>query len=94
MFFPPTVDPGKTTIKRESTESSVTIPFEKTFLSSSDVRKLADDESLNKHLNNAINGYCGCGWPHHLLVGKGTTGNGFLCDLFVMITDYEEDKVS
>ncbi|XP_065204198.1 phenoloxidase 2-like [Planococcus citri] len=82
-----------TTIKRKSTESSVTIPFEKSFMTLTDVQNLANDAKLNQQLNTAVNGYCGCGWPHHLLIGKGTTGDGLLCDLFVMITDYEDDKV-
>lgn len=86
------LDPGQNTIKRKSTESSVTIPFEKSFMTITDVKKLADDEALNKSLNTALNGYCGCGWPHHLLIGKGTP-EGFPCHLFVMITDYENDKV-
>ncbi|XP_065204196.1 phenoloxidase 2-like [Planococcus citri] len=82
-----------TTIKRKSVDSSVTIPFEKSFMTLNDVRELVTDKEKNEALNKAANGYCGCGWPHHLLVGKGTTGKGMLCDLFVMITNYDDDRV-
>ncbi|XP_065224519.1 phenoloxidase subunit 1-like [Planococcus citri] len=83
-----------TNIKRKSIESSVTIPFEKTFMTLSDVQQLAkNDKKPNNEWNKTLNGYCGCGWPHHLLVGKGLPGKGLECDLFVMITNYEDDRV-
>lgn len=92
--FTAQLDAGTTTtIKRKSTESSVTIPFKKSFMTMDDVKEFVEDPTLNKQLNDAKNGYCGCGWPHHLLVGKGTTGEGYRCDLFVMITNYDDDKV-
>ncbi|XP_065204195.1 phenoloxidase 3-like [Planococcus citri] len=80
-------------IKRKSTHSSVTIPFERSFMTLSAAKKFVQSQLPDKKLTESANGYCGCGWPHHLLVGKGTVG-GLLCDLFVMITDYEDDKVS
>ncbi|XP_065204199.1 phenoloxidase 1-like [Planococcus citri] len=84
-----------TNIKRKSVESSVTIPFEKTFMTLSDVQQLVknDENKLDKDWIKAQNGYCGCGWPHHMLIGKGVPGKGLECDLFVMITNYEDDRV-
>ncbi|KAF5280180.1 hypothetical protein FQR65_LT15043 [Abscondita terminalis] len=72
--------PGVNTITRASTESTVTIPFEQTF------RNLGDDFSPEAN-------YCGCGWPHHMLLPKGTH-DGYSCQLFVMISDYAEDSVT
>lgn len=90
-----TVNPQTiTTIKRKSTESSVTIPFHKTFMSYKDAKKIVKDPESNQQSGQASNSYCSCGWPQHLLIGKGTPGKGLLCDLFVMITNYEDDKVS
>ncbi|XP_065204191.1 phenoloxidase 1-like isoform X2 [Planococcus citri] len=40
--------------------------------------------------STVINGTCG--WPRHLLVGKGTE-QGFPCDLFVIITKNEKDEI-
>lgn len=36
--------------------------------------------------------YCGCGWPLHLLIPKGTV-DGIEYDLFAMVTNYTEDQV-
>lgn len=72
---------------RRSVDSSVTIPFDQTFrnldLNSPDSSQLAETDRFN---------YCGCGWPQHLFVPRGTPG-GYSMDLFAMITDYEQDKV-
>lgn len=35
---------------------------------------------------------CGCGWPEHLLLPKGKP-EGMKFDVFVMITDYTNDRV-
>ncbi|XP_046989756.1 phenoloxidase 1-like [Schistocerca americana] len=76
------MDPGCNKYERHSIESSVTVPSERTFsnLNSSDPIK---EEGF---------AYCGCGWPQHMLIPKGTT-EGFPAELFVMITDYDIDKV-
>lgn len=37
--------------------------------------------------------FCGCGWPQHMLVPKGTEA-GAPYVLFVMLSNYEFDKVS
>ncbi|KAI4454575.1 larval storage protein/phenoloxidase [Holotrichia oblita] len=36
--------------------------------------------------------FCGCGWPAHLLIPKGNP-EGFLCQLFVMVSNYADDRV-
>ncbi|XP_049766727.1 phenoloxidase 1-like [Schistocerca cancellata] len=76
---------GNNTIKRKSTESSVTIPFEQTFRDLTTNRP-TDSEGLSRF------NYCGCGWPQHMLIPKGTP-EGFPCELFVMISNYNDDKV-
>ncbi|XP_018368113.1 PREDICTED: phenoloxidase 2 [Trachymyrmex cornetzi] len=77
--------PGSNTIERKSTESSVTIPFERTFRNLDESRPISGDnlEQFN---------FCGCGWPQHMLVPKGKE-EGFPMDLFIMISDYTGDAV-
>ncbi|CAH0557365.1 unnamed protein product [Brassicogethes aeneus] len=77
---------GKNTITRSSTESSVTIPFERTFRNLDNQRPTGGD-------NLAQFNFCGCGWPQHMLIPKGKA-DGFPCQLFVMISDYEGDKIN
>lgn len=77
--FVTSLNPGPNTIRRRSTESSVTIPFERTF------RNLDKLEELQNFL-------CGCGWPQHMLIPKGRP-EGLRFELFVMVSNYEEDKV-
>lgn len=76
---------GENTITRKSTDSSVTIPFERTFRNL-DLNRPQDGDELSKF------NFCGCGWPHHMLVPKGTP-EGFPCYLFVMVSNHEDDKV-
>jgi hypothetical protein len=80
------VKPGQNIIERSSTESSVTIPFERTFRNLDNNRPIGGDnlEQFN---------FCGCGWPQHMLVPKGKE-EGFPIDLFIMISDYTGDAVS
>ena len=63
----------------------MTIPFERTFrnLDNSRPTGTADLEAYN---------FCGCGWPQHMLIPKGT-GDGLRCQLFVMVSNYEQDRV-
>lgn len=80
------VNPGMNTIRRRSEESSVTIPFERTFRNVDANRPLvgaADELEFN---------FCGCGWPQHMLIPKGKP-EGLTCQLFVMISNYEDDRV-
>ncbi|XP_013167402.1 PREDICTED: phenoloxidase subunit 2-like [Papilio xuthus] len=77
---------GLNTITRNSTESSVTIPFEQTFR---DLRA----EGGNPRAGNLTSfNYCGCGWPQHMLVPRGTEA-GAPYQLFVMLSNYELDKI-
>ena len=41
---------------------------------------------------NAGKNYCGCGWPHHCLVPRGTT-QGMEFQLFVVATDWKVDQI-
>lgn len=67
---------------RRSDESSVTIPYERTFRNLETGRDTTDADSFN---------FCGCGHPQHLLVPRGTP-SGMPCQLFVMVSNYELDK--
>lgn len=60
-----TVNPGDNLIKRRSTDSSVTIPFERTFRDV-DTNRPASGTDAESQFN-----FCGCGWPQHMLVPKG-----------------------
>lgn len=75
------------TIRRRSDESSVTIPFERTFRNL-DLNRPATGTTEELEFN-----FCGCGWPQHMLIPKGTS-EGLPCQLFVMVSDYERDHVS
>jgi len=76
------VRPGDNTILRHSTDSTVTIPWEQTF------RDLERD-MLTPSPQSSI---CGCGWPQHMLLPRGTT-DGMLFDLYVIVTDGAKDHV-
>ncbi|KAJ9581270.1 hypothetical protein L9F63_023542 [Diploptera punctata] len=84
--FTTTLKPKTNTIERKSTDSSVTIPFERTF------RDLQSNRPSGGTQLEAFN-FCGCGWPHHMLIPKGTP-EGFSCQLFVMISNYDDDKIN
>jgi hypothetical protein len=81
------VPPGNSTINRRSTDSSVTIPYEQTF------RNLDRNRAPEGSEAEAENNICGCGWPQHMLIPKGTP-SGMRFDLFAMISNYEEDQVA
>lgn len=69
--------PGKNTIRRCASNSTVT-------LSSKNLYAPSMELSTSDH--------CKCGWPDYLLVPKGTY-KGMKFKLFVAVTDYMEDKV-
>lgn len=73
---------GTNTITRASTQSSVTIPFERTYRDLSNVPQDQVEQS----------NFCGCGWPHNLLIPKGKA-EGMPFILFAMISNYDDDKV-
>lgn len=85
--FIESVNPGDNLIRRKSTDSSLTIPFERTFRDL-DTNRPADNTEDSGQFN-----LCGCGWPQHLLIPKGTTGKGYECVLFVMISNYADDRI-
>lgn len=79
------VPPGQNVIRRRSTDSNVTVPFDRTF------RSLADKPNPGTAAEDAYN-YCGCGWPNHMLIPRGAPG-GYPTEVFVMISNYDEDRV-
>lgn len=79
------MNPGTNVIRQNSSESTVTIPFEQTF------RSLDQNRPAAGSAEEAEFNFCGCGWPHHMLIPRGTAA-GMPCDLFVMISDYDLDK--
>ncbi|XP_023245052.1 phenoloxidase subunit 1-like [Copidosoma floridanum] len=79
---------GQNTIVRNSVDSAITIPFEATFRNLEENRPSPSNLQAFDQFN-----FCSCGWPQHMLVPKGTK-QGFPIDLFVMITDYEFDRVN
>ncbi|XP_055858620.1 phenoloxidase 2-like [Episyrphus balteatus] len=84
--FVVSLQPGQNTIRRRSTESSVTIPFERTFRNLDANRPAAgspDELEFN---------FCGCGWPQHMLIPKGLQ-QGLRCELFVMVSNFEDDRI-
>ncbi|XP_063368668.1 phenoloxidase subunit 1-like [Cydia amplana] len=78
--------PGSNMIKRNSKDSSVTIPYERTFRSQ-DSRRGEPGTAEAAEFD-----FCGCGWPHHMLLPKGTA-QGYPCVLFVTVTNWNEDRV-
>lgn len=85
--FYDTVRPGNNTVRRRSTESSVTIPYERTF------RNQADRPGTQGSAEAAEFDFCGCGWPNHMLIAKGTP-KGYPVVLFAMLTNWNDDRVS
>ncbi|XP_053674090.1 uncharacterized protein LOC128724390 [Anopheles nili] len=79
--FKVNLTPGINTIIRRSMNSSVTIPYERTFRNVS--QSNAGDEMFR---------FCSCGWPSHMLIPKGDA-KGVEYDLFAMLSDYSKDKV-
>ncbi|KAK7790083.1 hypothetical protein R5R35_013004 [Gryllus longicercus] len=77
--------PGANTIQRLSTQSSLTIPYERTFRDLNTIPTEAGDAQ------DQFN-YCGCGWPQHMLVPKGSQ-EGLQADLFVMVSNFADDRV-
>ncbi|XP_055688055.1 phenoloxidase 2-like [Lutzomyia longipalpis] len=84
--FTVNLSPGVNTINRRDEESNVTIPYNRTFrnISTAAVPAGQTQDQFN---------FCGCGWPSHLLVPKGSP-EGFTFDTFVMISDFAGDTVN
>ncbi|XP_046734049.1 phenoloxidase 1-like [Diprion similis] len=84
--FTVTLRPGNNTIERRSDESSVTIPFERTFRNLDENRPIGGDSLAQFN-------FCGCGWPQHMLVGKGSK-EGYPVTLFAMVSDINGDRIT
>ncbi|CAG5047394.1 unnamed protein product [Parnassius apollo] len=84
--FSQPLNAGNNTVRRRSLDSSVTIPYERTFRSQSD--RPGDPGSAEA----AQFDFCGCGWPHHMLIPKGTPA-GYPMVLFAMVTNWDEDRI-
>ncbi|EAT36127.1 AAEL011764-PA [Aedes aegypti] len=82
-----TLNPGVNTIVRRSDQSSVTIPYERTFRAVGNTTQPSDPNALAQFR------FCGCGWPQHMLIPKGAAGDGVEFDIFAMVTDYTMDAV-
>lgn len=80
------VNVGQNFIKRRSDESNVTIPFQQAY----DHQKPPADDAPQKDKDRLA--FCGCGWPSNMLIPRGKRQN-FACQLFVMISDGDEDQV-
>lgn len=81
------MNPGENTIRRRSDESSVTIPYERSF------RRIGSQYQPTSAPELAQFQFCGCGWPQHMLIPKGTP-EGAQFDIFVMISNFEDDTVN
>nr|AAZ40338.1 hemocyanin subunit IIIb [Carcinoscorpius rotundicauda] len=75
------VPTGKSVITRSSADSSVTISHVPTF------EELRNGKGVD--VNNSE--FCSCGWPQHMLIPRGNY-LGMEFQLFVMLTDWEQDK--
>ncbi|XP_063832838.1 phenoloxidase subunit 1-like [Ostrinia nubilalis] len=84
--FSQPLNAGNNTIRRNSVDSSVTIPYERTFMDQT--ARPGDPGSAAA----AEFDFCGCGWPHHMLIPKGTP-QGFPMVLFVMVSNWNDDRV-
>ncbi|XP_041971349.1 phenoloxidase subunit 1 [Aricia agestis] len=78
---------GSNTVTRKSSDSAVTIPYERTFRDQS--RRTGDPGSAEA----AEFDFCGCGWPHHMLLPKGTE-SGYPVVLFAMVSDWSQDQIT
>lgn len=74
-------------IRRRSDESSVTIPYERSFRRIGTKFQPAAGVALDEFQ------FCGCGWPQHMLLPKSTV-EGTEYELFVMISNYDDDTVN
>jgi tyrosinase len=82
------VRPGMNYITRDSRLSSVTIPFERSFR---DLETGRPPSNASAEVQDKSN-FCGCGWPQHMLIPRGTP-EGYPSVLFAMISNYETDWV-
>ncbi|KPJ13411.1 Phenoloxidase subunit 1 [Papilio machaon] len=84
--FTQPLNAGTNTIRRRSVDSSVTIPYERTFRNQSNRQGTAGTAQAAQF------DFCGCGWPHHMLIPKGTP-EGYPVVVFAMVTNWDDDKI-
>lgn len=92
--------PGENVIKRKSTESAVTIPYSQTFRNI-DKERPEQQTGPGGQLQEVTPesyayDFCGCGWPQHMLIPIGapeSDNGGFACQLFAMVSNYDDDVV-
>nr|ACI46633.1 prophenoloxidase [Portunus trituberculatus] len=87
--FTHNLKPGPNHILRSSTSSSITNLNDFTFR---DLEKQPNPDNLVAPENTLFN-FCGCGWPQHMLLPRGKQ-EGMSFELFVMVTDWSQDKVA
>jgi len=80
---------GQNTIRRASSESTIVKKEVETFR---EMFQKVEQEIQNGQQDYNTKTHSHCGWPLHLLLPKGTP-QGEKYTLFVVITDYEQDKV-
>ncbi|XP_067634373.1 phenoloxidase 2 [Eurosta solidaginis] len=78
--------PGVNKISQAFDNSSVTIPYERSF------RRIGSEYVPTDPRQLAEFRFCGCGWPAHMLLPKGKP-EGMPFELFVMISNYDDDAV-
>lgn len=84
---------GRNDIIISSTNSSITLRDE--MGSSFDRIETLYKERASKNLDDRVNeSQCSCGWPQHLLLPRGSPGIGEEYDVFVIVTDGEQDKTN
>nr|AGE48302.1 prophenoloxidase [Callinectes sapidus] len=81
--------PGPNHILQSSTSSSITNSNDFTFR---DLEKQPNPDDPGAPENFLFN-FCGCGWPQHMLLPRGKQ-EGMAFELFVMVTDWSQDKVA
>ena len=64
----------------------MTVAFDRTF------RQIKTDKDLPDRADLERFRFCGCGWPDHMLLPKGTP-EGMRFDLFVMISNYADEDI-
>ncbi|XP_043275465.1 phenoloxidase 2-like [Venturia canescens] len=89
--FVVTLQPGDNFIERLSNESSVTLSFEKIFRNH-DLWETLQKTDSSGSARRTDSEFCGCGWPHYMLLPKGTAG-GYAMELFVMVSNHADDFV-
>lgn len=99
------VHPGENIVKRKSTESTVTIPYDQTFRNIDKDRPALQEPPQQPGLpplppqpspESYEFDFCGCGWPQHMLVPRGapeSDNGGFACQLFAMVSNYDDDHI-